>query len=87
VKRQAETLTEDKEDILWEKGLLGDHMPQTLFDTMVFYNGLYFALRSGIEHRLSLPNPTGRASGRKTISPVHGRLLQEPSWRSEGQKH
>ena len=51
VKRQAEILKEDEEDILWEKGLLGDHTPQTLLDTMVFYNGLYFALRSGREHR------------------------------------
>lgn len=50
-KRQAEALTIDEEELLWEKGLLGDGTPQTLLDTMLFLNGLYFALRSGDEHR------------------------------------
>jgi len=43
-KRQAEVLTQEEEELLWQKGLLGDATPQTLLDTMVFYNGLYFAL-------------------------------------------
>ena len=51
VKKQAEILTEAEEDTLWVKGLLGDYTPQTLLDTLVFYTGYYFALRSGREHR------------------------------------
>ena len=50
-KRQAEILTEAHEELLWEKGLLGDHSPQALLNTIFFMCGLFFALRSGNEHR------------------------------------
>ena len=46
--RQAEVITVEEEDLLWEKGLLGDANP---LDKMVFYCGLYFSLRSGKEQR------------------------------------
>ncbi len=50
-KRRAEPISQAEKGRLWEMGLLGDHSPQALLDTMILYNGLYFALRSGREHR------------------------------------
>ena len=50
-KRQAEPLTPEEEERLWEKGILGDHSPQALLNAVFYFNGIYFALRSGDEHR------------------------------------
>ena len=50
-KRQAEVISVQEEDILWQQGLLSDSSPQVLLDAMVFYCGMYFALRSDKEHR------------------------------------
>ena len=49
-KKQAQILTIENE-ILKSKDLLGDHTPQSLFDTIVFCNSLFFALRSRRGHR------------------------------------
>ena len=51
VPKQAEPISAAEEEILWSKGLLGNHSPQCLVETMVFMAGMYFALRSGEEHR------------------------------------
>lgn len=68
VSKQAEPLTTEEEEKMWVTGTLGDHTPQSLLDTMVFMCGLYFALRSGQEHRslrmeqICLVEPPGQAS-------------------------
>ena len=49
--KQAEPLTEVDEEKLWQAKVLGDHSPQALLNTIIFMNGVYFALRSGAEHR------------------------------------
>ena len=49
--KQVEPISEEEEELLWTMGLLDNHNPQALLNTMVFMTGLYFALRSGKEHR------------------------------------
>ena len=49
-RKKAEVIQVQQEDQLWSMGLLGDHNPQVLLDTLVYYIGLYFAIRGG-EHR------------------------------------
>ena len=42
--RQAEPITEEEEDLLWEKGLLGDHNPQALLNTVIYVSFLLFGV-------------------------------------------
>lgn len=49
--RQAEVISESEEETMWSQGILGDKDPETLIHTLLFLNGLHFALRSGQEHR------------------------------------
>ena len=54
---KAKVVSNDNEDLLWTGGLLGDHNPKALLDTMVYYIGLYFAIRGG-EHRKIRHSPS-----------------------------
>ena len=48
--KRAEVISVEHENMLWINNLLGDKTPQQLISTMVFYIGMFFSLRSGIEH-------------------------------------
>ena len=50
-KKQAQPITQEQENRLWELGLLGDHNAQVLLNTIVYQVGYFFALRSGNKHR------------------------------------
>ena len=49
--RKVDPLSFEEEEILWKKQILGDSTPQSLLNTMVDMNGLYFSLHGGKEHR------------------------------------
>ena len=46
--KQAEPPSIQKENQLWELGLLGDHSPQVLLDTMLFYMYVECTLCQGV---------------------------------------
>ena len=46
--RKVDPLSFEEEEILWQKQILGDSTPQSLLNTMVDMNGLYFSLRGSI---------------------------------------
>lgn len=48
-KKQAQPITIEQENRLWEQGLLGDQNPQVLLNTLVFQ--IRFIFGSGNEHR------------------------------------
>ena len=50
-RKQAEIVSKEEEQGLWESGTLGAHSPLALLNSVFFYNGLYFVLRGGDEHR------------------------------------
>jgi hypothetical protein len=50
-KKQALPITEEEEDTLWSKNVLGDDTREKLLYTLVYLMGLNFALRGGEEHR------------------------------------
>jgi hypothetical protein len=54
--KQAEVISDELEERLWNERALGDDTPEKLLDTLVFLFGLHFALRSGIEHRNLRPD-------------------------------
>ena len=49
-RRKSEPLSAKGEELLWEKGILGDHTPQALLNAVFYLNGINFALRSRDEH-------------------------------------
>jgi hypothetical protein len=50
-KKQADIVTEEYENMMWDKAVLGMDNPKQLLDTLVYSIGLNFTLRRGQKHR------------------------------------
>ena len=48
--KKADVITDEQEELLWTKNILGDDTPQKLLDTVFYLNGIGFCLRGGEEH-------------------------------------
>jgi hypothetical protein len=49
--KQAEPISEESENMLWNKGLLGDSSANSILNTVFFYNSKLFGLPRVDEHR------------------------------------
>ncbi|XP_061170897.1 zinc finger MYM-type protein 2-like [Saccostrea echinata] len=49
--KQAEPISEEAENVLWEKGLLGNSTGESMLNTVFFYNCKLFGLRAVDEHK------------------------------------
>ena len=49
--RKAEVISQDDEEHMWQKGILGSDSPKKLVDTLIYMIGLHFAPRAVKEHK------------------------------------
>lgn len=49
--RSKDIVTEEHEELLWQKGILGESDPDQLRRTVMYLIGVKFGLRGGAEHR------------------------------------
>ena len=54
LKEQKQGFTVEEEEVMWQKGVLGNSTAKILLHTIYFYNGKIFGLRTG-EHRIIRP--------------------------------
>lgn len=50
-RNQAQAITIQEEEKLWQTGLLGEDTPEQLFNMILYLIGLHFALRACNEHK------------------------------------
>ena len=65
VKRQADLISYEYEERMWQKGILGEDTPQKLRSTVLFLLGINLALRAGDEHyylRREMPDKKSQLS-------------------------
>ena len=83
-KRHAEPISQEEEELLWEKELLGQHSAQALVDTMLYMSGTYFALRSGQEHRALRHSPSQKELVEKPGQRAFLKYTEELSKNNQG---
>ena len=71
---------------MWQKGVLGDHNPESLVNTMVYMNRLYFALHEWSEHRSLRHKPSQIQLIGEYPYLMYTENVSKSSWWLEGEK-
>ena len=80
VKRQAEFISYEYEEELWDKGLLGEDTPEKLRNTVLYLLGIHLALCGVEEHyllRRQMPNRDSQLSFKRDSKRVHCLVYSE----------
>ena len=80
--KQAEVITYEYENRLWDTGVLGEDSPQKLRDTVLFLLGINLALRAGDEHyflRRDTPDKNSQISFERDSARVRCLVYREDS--------
>ena len=51
IRKQADIISREEEEALWQSGALGTRSPLAVLNSVFYFNGLHFVLRGGQEHR------------------------------------
>ena len=86
-RKQAEVISEEEEELLWTKGLLGEVTPQQLLYTIIFYNGLFLPLAVGKNLCICATLCVKLRWWRTIPSCVHRGHFKESVWWFEGLKY
>ena len=66
-KKQAQPIMVEQESHLWDLGLLGDHNPQTLLNTIVFQVGLFLGVGMNVDVQDIFPRRSSFMSLQETV--------------------
>ena len=80
IRKQADVITYEQKEKMWNEGILGEDFPDTLHNTVLYLLGVNLALRAGDEHyclRRDVPGQDSQLSFRRNSKGVHCLVYEE----------
>ena len=88
-KKQSKIITEEEEDEMWARGVLGTHTPQVLLNTVIYTLGTAFSLKAGNVYRRLSAGPASQitvksnAQGRRYLEYKDDTAMSQPGNRKK----